>query len=181
VVGVNVAAFALQVAGLWLSTLRLVFPGATLTVHNSLHPFTGLTSSTADLACVLAITLPLCAPQTLVLAAGAIVLVWTSAFSGIVAGAVGLLVAFWPRIKATGREWLIGWSLVGLMACGIACERVGGEIGAAVVDARWTAWSAALGKWFATAPGSTPGSIAMGPSFGVNFISICFNSATRPG
>lgn len=147
IVGVNVAVFALQAAGLWVPLLSLAFPAASLTVYNSLHPHTGLTSSTGDLACVLAVALPLTftARWWPIGAAGVVVLLWTSALSAIVAGLIGLLIAAWPRIRALGKEWLIGYGVVGLFAVSVACQSA--EIRNAFADARWIAWGRALRLW----------------------------------
>lgn len=158
----NVMAMALQYAGLWLPILRAVSSGATVEVYNALHPASGLTSSTGDLAVVLAMALPFFfagSPGLAWLAGAGVIagLLATSALSGIVAGAVGVLVACWPRLTAWGRR-LGDYALavpIGLaLLAGLYAERPGAwsEVTAAVTDERWRVWWLALKRAAVEAP-----------------------------
>ena len=153
IVAVNVAAVALQLSGAWVPLLQLFAPEASAPVYNLLHPAPGLTGSTGDLACVLAMALP-----TLIIARlwplvtlAVVALLTTDALSGIAAGVVGALVALWPAIRARwNRDWTIGFGAVGLFGVGVALEIP--EIRAALRDERWTVWAAAGKRWLTTHP-----------------------------
>lgn len=161
VVALNVGVMLAQAAGLWLPALRLVSPAAERTIHNPLHPWTGLTASTGDVAVVLAAGLPLLLTAgrrwALVAVAALAALLSTQALSGIVAGTVGLLVAIWPQVRswwARQAEWRVALaSLAGLFITGaLGCAPARAEIAQALADERWRVWAAALTRWITTAP-----------------------------
>jgi hypothetical protein len=146
VVVVNLVVMAAQIIGAWGPLLGLV--GGSVTVHNSGRLVTGLTSSTGDVACVLAMSGPflLAGRWRYLLVPWAIALLWTQALSGIVAGVVALLVALWPSIrpKAGMDGRLATWGVCGLVAALVLGR---GEIASAWGDERWTVWGAALARW----------------------------------
>ena len=153
IVAVNCAAVVLQLVGAWVPLLRLFAPEASAPVFNPLHPAPGLTGSTGDLACVLAMALPTLIVMRLwaVAVLAVAVLLTTDALSGISAGVAGVLVALWPQIRARyNRDWMVGFGAVGLFGVGAALEIP--EIKAALADERWRVWAAAGKRWVTTHP-----------------------------
>lgn len=144
----NILVMGLQVAGVWGPLLQVVFPAAQVTVFNTMHPITGLTSSTGDLACVLAIGIPfLTVGRWRYLLIPAIAaLCSTSALSGIVAGLAGLLIIGSPWIK---QRMPVGVAVAGVLFAG-SSFLMRKELLDAWQDERWQVWGAALAKWMQT-------------------------------
>ncbi len=153
IVGLNVAAIALQAAGVWESALRLVFPRATYTVFIEGRPWAGLTAGTGDVGIVLAMGLPfLTRGRALwLLPAAVLALLSTEALSAILAGMAGLTVAFWPKIRAQfDRDWRTAWGV--LAGFGLSSFLGREEILAAWSDDRWKVWWAGGKRWLTEAP-----------------------------
>lgn len=143
IVAVNVLVMLLQATGAWTWFWPHLASGFTMTILNPLHPVTGLTSSTGDVACVLAMGLPFCfaGRWAFLGAAGVFALLSTSALSGIVAGLAGLLVLAWPWLRRQASPAVL--VPAGLFIGSTFFAAGWSEISGAWTDERWQMWSSA--------------------------------------
>jgi hypothetical protein len=154
IAGINVVTIFLQAVGVF----ELVIPR----VHyNAGRLLTGMTPSSADAGCVLAMCLPFVPGWWLVPAAAA--LLATQASSAIVAGVLGLVVAHWSRVRRWGFAGFVG----GLMALGLTVNLVDGIMGV-LTDDRWRLWGYTVRDWW----GSGPVPFVLGSGWGAYHVGL---------
>jgi hypothetical protein len=141
----NAAIMGLQLVGAWEFIVHVISPVGGVTIHNQHRILTGLTGSTADVAVLLAVALPLVWTwwQAVIIFLG---LVGAMSLVGMVAGIVGAALAAWAVVDRWD-EVKRGLAVMGAVMCA-GCVGAVDHLMSSLSDDRWLVWVVSIGRTF---------------------------------